>query len=94
MTLQQKILAAMANSTSRTPMSTDEVRGVVGKERVLTDLEALRDKRKVGHCQITKGGAAVDFWWLAGNVRFETLPQTAARNRKTTAAKARKAAGK
>lgn len=68
MLLQQKILAALAGITSRTPMSTDEVRKVVGKERVLTDLEALRDEQKVGHCRVTKGGEATDLWWLAGNI--------------------------
>lgn len=92
MTLQQKILAALAKSTSRTPMSTDAVQAAVGVKRAtLTALEGLRDALKVGHCRVIKGGETADLWWLAGNVESKMLPQTAAANRKTVAAKARAA---
>lgn len=60
MTLQQTILATLANSTSRTPMSTAQVQAAVGGKRgVLTMLEELLGQRKVGHCLITKKLEAV-----------------------------------
>lgn len=72
MTLQQKIIAALAGSTSRTPLSTDAVQAAVGVKRAaLTELEGLLARQKVGHCRITKGGEAADWWWLAGNVPGE-----------------------
>lgn len=91
MTLQQKILAALAGSTSRTPMSTGQVMDAVGVKRgVVTALEWLRAAHKVGHCWSSKGMEGVDYWWLAGNVESKLLPQTAAANRKTKAARAAK----
>lgn len=90
-TLQQKILAALAGSTSRTPMNTDAVQAAVGVKRAtLPELEALRDALKVGQCRVIKGGETVDWWWLAGNVGSNVLPQTAAANRKTKAARTAK----
>lgn len=72
MTLQQKILAALAKSTSRSPLDTEHVREAVGTPRmVFKMLGELRDQLKVGHCRITKGDAAVDWWWLAGNIPSE-----------------------
>lgn len=69
MTLEQKILATLANSTSRTPMDTEQVRAAVGTPiKVFTTLEQLRDRGKVGHCRIMRDDGTVDHWWLAGNV--------------------------
>lgn len=92
MTIKQRVLAALAKSTSRTPMSTAQVFEVVRRwPATLTALEELRAERKVGHCLITKKLESVEYWWLAGKVTSDVLPQTAAQNRKTIAAKARKA---
>lgn len=89
MTLQQKILAALAGSTSRTPMSTAQVVEVVRRwPATEKELGFLRDEHKVGHCRSIKGVETIDYWWLAGNVESKMLPQTAAVNRKTKVARA------
>lgn len=64
-----KVLAALAHTTSRAPMSTAQVVEAVRRwPATETTLEELRDAHKVGHCRVIKGGEAVDWWWLAGNV--------------------------
>lgn len=86
MTLQQKILAALAGSTSRTPLSTAQVQAAVGVKRAtLTELEGLRDALNVGHCHVIKGGAVTDYWWLAGNVPGEDHGHSYRRKKKCAA---------
>ena len=71
MTLRAKLAAALAGTTSQSPIDTATL--AQGHQRRLVETELMRmySRREAGCCKITKGGQDSVVWWLIG-----VLPST------------------
>lgn len=96
MTLRAHLTAALARSTSQTPIATETLAHGHFRCRVEDELMAMYRERQVCCCEFFKGNnKPVVKWWLAGNIEGSpNLPQTTNYNnarQRRRAAKARAA---
>lgn len=89
MTLKEKLLKAMARTSSQNPISVQ----ALAKGRRIGDVRAaldeLLDERKACCCRITKKSKTIDVWWLAGTANIDCNYNQTLRARKLRAARAK-----
>lgn len=66
--MRQKVLTVLADTTSRRPMTTAQIRASVGTGRLVDALKQLEKEHLVMSCIITKNQTTVKWWWRTGNI--------------------------
>jgi len=68
MTLAQKLLQQLANTSSNRAIAFEQLVHGHDKENVGACLRELSEQKEVYSCKITKNGKTTEVWWKTGSV--------------------------
>lgn len=89
MTLKEKLLKAMARTSSQNPASVQALAKGYRIGDVRTALDELLNERKACCCRITRKSKTIDVWWIVGTANIDCYYNQTIRARKRRAAKAK-----